>query len=279
VATKAFISYRGRDHRLAESVAQRLVDSGFADRAVLVPPNRLSEANELLLPFEYFELMEFIVDEMHDCTHFVALNRGDYWQSYWTQAEVGHWRQLHRRPVVHQVAAGPRDDLALDAGTELDPLPKAESSLKSRISFIASRRVQNNTRGATFTGRYAKSCFLVPCGSCEKHFLATQKVVCTAVGSAIYCPVCGAPLRIKEMAAKQGDCKVDLAVGGVLRLTWARWWGVPGEGQRPLLGRCGFLHRASFPRGPLSWRHCRCWPLCLTSPRRWRSGRAVMWRG
>ena len=71
MATKAFISYRGRDHQLADSLAQRLVDSGFASRAVLVPPNRLCEANELLLPFEYHELMEFIVDEMRGCTRFV----------------------------------------------------------------------------------------------------------------------------------------------------------------------------------------------------------------
>lgn len=176
--TRAFLSYRGDDYNTASALAQHLVDTGAFGSITLIPPEKLSRTNEVLLVFEYFELMEFIVDSMHASDAFLVLDMGSYWNSYWTQTEVLQWRRFARRAEVEVFGPDARGEAIIHHGAApLEPLSKRELQLWARISVGTNRAMVQGSRLPQFWGKFARSCFLIPCPSCKRHFLATQKAV------------------------------------------------------------------------------------------------------
>src|SRR3954454_13305148 len=97
----AFMSYRGCDYTPARNFAHTLTESGTFDSITIVPPERICRDQEVLLPYEYFELMEFITDSMCNCDSLIIFDSGSYWQSYWTQMEIRQWRRFSPNLTAH----------------------------------------------------------------------------------------------------------------------------------------------------------------------------------
>jgi hypothetical protein len=163
-----------RDYEQARALAASLMRDGACRSVVLVPPNRICHARELLLPFEYFELMEFITDRMHNADAFVVLGCDDYWTSYWTRMEVLQWRRFTNRPRIWLAETAGAGTARLTGSADLESLPGFDKRLWAHAAILSNRRMQG-PRTLNPTGRYAKSCFLVPCATCRRHFLASQR--------------------------------------------------------------------------------------------------------
>jgi hypothetical protein len=192
-----FISYRGRHYGLARRLAEFLRARGACDRIVLVPPFSLTADSEVLLPYEFFELMEPIIDEIARADAFVVLPY-DYFGSYFTQAELLQWRRFAKSPKVW--GAEPSDDGRFQLTPfELDSMPYDAKALWASISTRVNKRM--NGRTVAIWGRYARNCYLIPCRHCGEHILATKKVVepLASSGGAFACPHCGDPVRLGEL--------------------------------------------------------------------------------
>lgn len=199
LGNRVFFSYRGYYYSQAKAAAQRLLDNRYCDEVVLYPPNSLSSAGELLLPYEYVELMEFILDRMSRSDAFVFLdsidNEGnhDYTNSYFTQAELLQWQRFKDNPVVYPVDGGAQG--LPGRGVQLDPLTKNQKKLWAKLSVGIARSYQHHMNPPFATGKYAKNCFMIPCQrlTCGEHFLASQKAVYSTLKGQfqIVCPHCG----------------------------------------------------------------------------------------
>lgn len=203
---KAFISYRGSSYAAASALREQILSQRLWDSVVLVEPQALSSADEILLPFEYFELMEFIYDQLYNCDGFVILDTGNFWESYWTNEEVRQYRRFSdtRACYVARLDGAGRPQL-VERGV-FEPLSDNAKRLLARISVGTNRRIQASSRGATFWGRYARSCFVIPCGEPQsagravRLFLASQKLVeaATRGEQTIRCPYCGRPVQVAQ---------------------------------------------------------------------------------
>lgn len=192
-----FISYRGRHDSLAQQLAEFLRTGGACDRIVLVPPFSLTADSEVLLPYEFFELMEPIIDEIAKADAFVVLPY-DYFGSYFTQAELLQWRRFAKSPKVWGAEPSENGGFQLTS-FDLDPMPYETKALWASISTRVNKRM--NGRTVAIWGRYARNCYLFPCRHCGEHILATKKVVEPLASSngAFACPHCGNAVRLGEL--------------------------------------------------------------------------------
>lgn len=189
----AFISYRGVHHKLAQSAADYLIAQGFCDGYLLIPPAKLSQPGELLLPYEYIELMEYILDGMfRKCSHFFYLNTTDYWESYFTQAEVIQWRRHNDRPIAYAIGTDTNGRFVLSDAIALQPMDSSERKMWASLSVGIAPSYQHHRNPGFQGGKFNRNCFLLPCRSCGEHFLASQKVVYAVLKrqTAIICPHC-----------------------------------------------------------------------------------------
>lgn len=187
---QAFISYRGDHAQRARLLAAALENNHYCKRAVFIEPEELSPTGEALLPYEFIELMEFITDRMVNCQSFVYLETDDYGQSYFTQAELIQWRRFRKEPVVYAGAMDTFGQGGLSAPIALASMPTDEKKLWAKFSVGINRRMQGHLSPAFAGGRYAKTCFLVPCRSCGEHFLISQKAMREVIAGArqLRCP-------------------------------------------------------------------------------------------
>ena len=193
LGSTGFISYRGKYHTAARALADSLGARKKLDKTKLIPPDQLCNAKEILLPYEFHELMGFIADTMSGCDAFVAYSSADYLSSYWTQMELAHWPRFSKDPVVYVAEPDDEGKPQLTGSIALEPLSKNEASLRARVEYGTNRRTVRNSRGmAGAWGKFAKNCFLVPCVGCDEHFLVTQKAVYAALAGSVKvpCPHC-----------------------------------------------------------------------------------------
>jgi hypothetical protein len=190
----AFISYRGDYHKLAESAAQSLRAAGYCDDYLLVPPGEICEAGELLLPYDYIELMEHILEGMfRQCNLFFYLNTEDYWQSYFTNAEVTQWRRRNDRPVAYSIGQDHTGRFVLSNAIHWLPMDTNERKLWASLSVGIAPSYQHHRNPGFQGGKFNRNCFLLPCRSCGEHFLASQKVIYSVLKGSfgLQCPHCG----------------------------------------------------------------------------------------
>jgi hypothetical protein len=205
IGKQVFVSYRGNYSAHAEAIGQWLADNHYCTNAILFPPNSLCERNELLLPYEYVELMEFILDRLARCDAFVFLNTSDYQDSYFTQAEILQWRRFKDDPVVYPVGEDEHNQFVLGEAIHLDTLTKNEKRLWSGLSVSIARSYRDKFNPGFSGGKYNTSCFLLPCGNCGEHFLVSKKGIYEALKGTfkIACPQCrSAHFRIHEHPKK-----------------------------------------------------------------------------
>ncbi|MCC6613368.1 MAG: hypothetical protein IT320_07800 [Anaerolineae bacterium] len=206
IGKTAFISYRGRYVHESEVLQQALLNGGLYDRVVRFPPNSLCEENEILLPYEYIELMGFILDYLSQCDGFIFLSSEDYIDSYWTQAEVLQWRRFRDQPVVIP-------SVVIDGQPQLGQpqmlaeMTHNEKHLWAGISVSVERRYKGHLNPRLACGKFAKNCFLVSCRVCGEHFLVTQKYAyqCVRGEASLSCPHCGASGYTFTELQKQGN--------------------------------------------------------------------------
>lgn len=192
---KVFISYRsygGKGYEDAQTLAHWLVNNGYCEQVVVFPPNSLSASGEQFLPYEYVELMEFILDELARCQAFVYIDTPGYSDSYFTQAEILQWRRFKDEPVVYPAQVN-GNHVQLGAGTTLETLSHNLKQAWASISVGTARSYRSHLNPGLATGKYAKSCFLVGCGKCGEHFLVTRKAVYAQIKGKfrVACPHCG----------------------------------------------------------------------------------------
>lgn len=198
-----FVSYRGRYYEAATALGQWLVDNGYCESLAIFPPNSLCARNELLLPYEYVELMEFILDRLARSDAFVVLNTPDYQDSYFTQAEILQWRRFKDSPIVY-LAGHDGKDIQLQAAP-LASLEKDQKRMWANLSVSIARSYRGKMNPGFVGGKYNRSCFIFPCGNCGEHFLATKKAIYKALSGnfKIACPHCGNDrFKISEAGAR-----------------------------------------------------------------------------
>ena len=198
LAEKVFISYRGKDYDKAELLYRWLKQNRWCKEPILLLPNSLCSRREVLLVFEYFELMEFIRDyDLVDSSAFMILDlpHSNYWEGIFTQLEVLYWRRLSsKNPAeVYRVV---EVDKALGkphlAGLiQLPAYTKEEEKIWASVSVSTNRSIRN-TRwiGPPALGKYAESCYLICCAGCGEYILFSKKLVDKARkgNAAIPCP-------------------------------------------------------------------------------------------
>lgn len=200
-----FISYRGNYYLAAEAVGHWLVERGYCKSSIVFTPGELSEKDEALLPYEYVELMEFILDRLARTESFVIINTNDYLDSYFTQAEVLQWRRFKDRPSVYMVGIDDRGQFTLSEPVALEPLAKNQKKLWASISVGIARSYKHHMNPGFAAGKYAKSCFLLPCHTCGEHFLISRKAVYRALTGefTVSCPHCGnSQFQFRELAQR-----------------------------------------------------------------------------
>lgn len=193
IGEQVFISYRGKYYPQAEAVGQWLRQNQYCTNAVLFSPNSLCERNEILMPYEYVELMEFILDRLAGCDAFVFLNTGDYQESYFTQAEILQWRRFNNNPVVYPIGSTEEGAFLLGESLHLEPLTKNQKKLWAGLSVSIARSYRGKFNPGFYGGKYNRSCYLIPCGNCGEHFLASKKAINGILEGSfkIACPHCG----------------------------------------------------------------------------------------
>lgn len=195
MATKtAFISYRGAYYEMAASAAQHLQAAGYCDNYFLVPPGKICEPGELLLPYEYVELMEHILEGMfRKCNLFFYLNTPDYWQSYFTNAEVTQWRRHNDHPIAYAIGHDQLGRFVLSDAIRWDQMDSSERRMWANLSVGIAPSYQHHRNPGFQGGKFNRNCFLLPCRTCGEHFLASQKVIYSVLKGQIglSCPHCG----------------------------------------------------------------------------------------
>jgi hypothetical protein len=189
-----FLSYRGQSSIEAERLRDWLLCNQDCQSAILFPRNVLTSEREMLLAFEYFELIEVILDELAASQTFVLLDEPGYWSSYFTQIELTQWRRLSKNnpPQVYQVRGVERDGRPTQGQwVQLEPMTSEQKCLFAGISAGTSRRMQRLSHlPFTAWSTYARNCFLVCCAGCGEYLLLSQNVVYRALhnGESISCP-------------------------------------------------------------------------------------------
>ena len=191
VIKNAFISYRGAYYEHANAIRHWLIGNGYCKNVVLFPPNSLSIYGELLMPYEYIELMEFILDRLSRCDAFVFLNTPDYSNSYFTQAEILQWRRFRDNPMVFPIGQNV-DQYVIGQGIQLVPLTLSEKRLWANLSVNIARSYQGKFNPGFYGGKHNRNCYLMPCGICGEHFLIGKKATSLTLRGEyrIVCPHC-----------------------------------------------------------------------------------------
>jgi hypothetical protein len=176
---EVFISYRSDYYKDALALKQHLEKSSYCREAILYPPNSLTASDEILLPYDYFKLMEVILDRLAPSQAFLYLNTPDYWDSYFTQAEVLQWRRFRRDPEAIPITVISGNDFQICEKQNWESIPSSDKDLWSKVSVNINPKMKS-----TFPvnwGKYSKSCFLLPCRQCGEHFLASSGLIYAAL--------------------------------------------------------------------------------------------------
>lgn len=180
IGNSVFISYRGAYFNKALEAREFLLKHGYCRSVTLIPPNTISQENELLRVIEYFELGEMISDHMHDCDSFVFLNTPNYLGSYFTQLELHQWRYFWNKPSNPTLTS---IDLNWNLNKiEVNPLSLNEKRQWANVVVGVSRRAQRQRWSSPFpAGKYGRKYYVVPCRNCGEHVLLHKKHISSLI--------------------------------------------------------------------------------------------------
>jgi ssDNA-binding Zn-finger/Zn-ribbon topoisomerase 1 len=207
---KVFISYRGKDYVKAQRLKQWLESNHYCQHAILYPPNTVATADELLRPYDFFELLAKIVEGgrgrflwggaisgrfgehedygLQQASAFIFLETDNYWESSFTQAEAMLWSDGGRNTLypAHVPDVGTpsiKQGIFLASSFDVSNFPLV-------VMWADRKRNHNIRHGPTYqTGRYAKSCFIFQCPNCKQYSLISKKAIRKSLEKK-FCPAC-----------------------------------------------------------------------------------------
>ncbi|HEX9937156.1 MAG TPA: hypothetical protein VGB15_08530 [Longimicrobium sp.] len=192
-----FLSYRGKHFDDAVRLREWLVGQGMCRDVVLFAPNVLCAPNEVLMPYEYVEIMGTMRDMISRCNAFIFLNSRDaatgaldYAQSYFVQTELLQWRLYRTPPVVHAAEVLANGGFALQGPGSLEEASKLEKKLWAGIAVSIDRSQRSKFNPGFMGGKLNRNCYLVPCERCGEYFLVTKKKMAAVLrdGGNVVCP-------------------------------------------------------------------------------------------
>ena len=202
-----FLSYRSSREKELRPVSQWLIASGGVAGTRWVPPGVLALPNELMLPFEWFELMMAIWNELESCQAFVYLDSPDYTASVWTSLEQIGWRALVDDPQVITVS-GSNGRYAAVRRT-LAPMDRSEKRLWRQLrKNLEPFAVISSGRGfIPYRGRKpSTNHYLLPCIICGEYSLLPKREVehAARVSGQAACaqPGCSSPYILTEVGSR-----------------------------------------------------------------------------
>lgn len=204
----AFLSYVQIMSPHIRPVGNWLTKSGLFAGVRYVKPDddRLAQPNELLMPFEYFELVFAIWDRSIDqCDSFAYIDSRDYLNSVWTNMELHGWRYLSDSLTAVKVSVHERGRKYYYSADEvsLNPMGKGEKEQWAHLyrnlkphALMTSSHFDAPYRG----GRLSRRRYLLGCTTpkCRQYSLIPKAVVETAAkgNSIVHCAHCGAAFRV-----------------------------------------------------------------------------------
>ena len=207
----AFLSYARTMIRDPRPVGTWLTESGWFAGVHLVKPDsdRLAQENELLMPFEYFELMFAIWDgSMAKCDGFAFIDNqgGDYLKNVWTNMELHGWRYMSDSLTAVRVSVSGRYSAQ---EVSLHPMSREEKEWWAHLyrnlkphALTSSSHFDAPYRG----GRLSRKRYLLGCTVCGEYSLIPKAVVETAAkgNGVVHCAhhKCGAAFRVVSQGRK-----------------------------------------------------------------------------
>jgi hypothetical protein len=193
-----FMSYRTRQSDDAVKLGHWLVGNGWCQNVLYIEPGGLAESNEILLIYDIHELTADIVASMNKCDAAVAFNTkdsNDVWKSHWTRMEKRQWQRISNKLEIHEFTPSKGANGYTHTVNQLKSLSENERSILTKISVGTDRQsVRDAPHAVNMWGKFAKSCFVVPCvnADCHKYFLATEKVIYKSIAGEfeVKCPHC-----------------------------------------------------------------------------------------
>jgi hypothetical protein len=193
----AFLSYRNQSIPHLKPAANWLWKSGRFSSIMFIKPDdeRLALKNEILMPFEYFELVLAIWEKMEECDTFAYLDSQDYLESVWTNMELAGWQFLSDARTVVRVTVGRRGDYSADE-MSLSPMSQPDKDLWAHIRRnLRPYALQNSSHvDAPYRGsKLSRKRYLFPCSACREHSLIKKQTIEGAAKSkaVVNCPRCG----------------------------------------------------------------------------------------
>lgn len=191
---RVFISHRSYDREKAKKLKTFLIESNISEQVVLWEEESLCRNNEQLTVHDYFEAIERIRKSMSDCTAFLYIDSPNFFNGYFTSAEILQWKRLQVSPCIYCIREN-EDGYSYEK-KELEPLSKRKKYGLGYFAFLTNPDRPFDTEGDILLdswGKYAKECFLVGCCSCGRYYLMTEKKLNNYAqsGASAKCPHCG----------------------------------------------------------------------------------------
>lgn len=192
LGNQVFLSYRGHDVEVAEGLAASLKKMKLCKNVLAYKPESLCIRDEILTTYDYVELMESIIETMKQSDSFVFLDTGDYFNSYFTQTEVLHWRRIHNNPKGYRVLFDDEDKSFLKEEVIWDTLSENKSRAWASITIHVNPLYTLKATTLKW-GKYSRNCFIIPCGHCGENFLLSGSALRATLNSEydVICPHCG----------------------------------------------------------------------------------------
>lgn len=203
IGRTAFISYRSRDVGVVRRFKEEVAGREF-QKIHYIEPGELAESNEILPPFEYFELVEQIANEvrLHKVDAFIILETGQWWDSVFTFMERAQWRRFSNGGVVHIAEPTLSGSARLVRTEKLEPFDRETHRILNTLSRATNPRLLAYGGSTTpTTGPYSRSAYLVPCPRCRQYFLARRKSIVQELKRlqpSMTCPFCRYAIPLRE---------------------------------------------------------------------------------
>jgi hypothetical protein len=192
IGKRIFMSYRTADYKYLPSLGSFLESNQYCKEAVAFEPNLLCEPDEILPPRGLIELVVEIDDSICKADGFVFIASDDYFDSYFTQAEVMQWQRWKKNPVVYGAIRNESGDDAWDLNeVRLETLSEAMKNVLSGFA-VNMHRGMRNPLIPLMGGKYANDYFVVPCDGCGEHSVINRSSVHWSIerSKPIPCPHC-----------------------------------------------------------------------------------------
>lgn len=195
-----FLSYRGGNIAEARIIKDWLLNQAGAAKVHFFEPNELCAPNEILMPYEYIELLDNILTPMFRSSMFMYLNHEGYWDSFFTQMEVLQWRRRHDAPIAYPIAFDGSQILTYAPET-WQVMDKNEKKLWASLSVGIGQFYKHHRNPGFSGGKFNRSTYLIPCPFCGSYFLISTKLADQVKNGTMLmsCPFCKRNVSLAEL--------------------------------------------------------------------------------